>query len=149
MMNSVQALGNLTRDVQVRSTKTGKTVAAFSIAVNRYYTMPNGEQKELTDFINIVAWGALGEAAANQLHKGMRIFVEGRYSSRSYETQNGEKRYITEVTANFIAMPLQTSSTAPGSGNFQQFGQASPEPTQYVQEPFPKGNNQPDEEIPF
>lgn len=150
-MNSVQIIGNLTRDVQMRATKTGKSVAAFSVAVNRMYTMPNGEQKQLTDFVNVTAWGALAEAAANQLRKATRVFVEGRYTSRSYETQNGEKRYVTEVTANIIAIPLATVSTQSGSGDFSQFGNPQSEPVQYEQEPFPqtqKGQHA-DEDIPF
>ena len=67
-MNSVQVLGNLTRDPQIRATKTGRAVASFSIAVNRSYTTPQGEKKELTDFINVVAWGTLAEAVGNQAH---------------------------------------------------------------------------------
>lgn len=82
-MNSVQIMGNLTRDPQMRATKTGRAVASFSVAVNRTYSAPNGEQRELTDFVNVVAWGSLAEAVGNQLKKGTRVFVEGRYSSRS------------------------------------------------------------------
>ena len=58
-MNSVQVMGNLARDPQIRATKTGRAVASFSIAVNRNYTTPQGEQRELTDWINVVAWGNL------------------------------------------------------------------------------------------
>ena len=96
-MNSVQVLGNLTRDPQIRATKTGRAVASFSIAVNRAYTTP---QKEMTGFINVVAWGDLAEAVGNQLKKGTRVFVEGRYSTRSYEAQDGSRRYVTEVVTN-------------------------------------------------
>ena len=85
-MNSVQVMGNLARDPQIRATKTGRAVASFSIAVNRNYTTPQGEQRELTDWINVVAWGNLAEAVGNQLKKGTRVFVEGRYSTRSYDT---------------------------------------------------------------
>ena len=109
-MNSVQVMGNLTRDPQIRATKTGRAVASFSIAVNRAYTTPQGEVKELTDFINIVAWGGLAESVGNQLKKGTRVFVEGRYSTRSYEAQDGSRRYVTEVVANTIAIPLRSTS---------------------------------------
>ncbi len=137
-MNSVQIMGNLTRDPQMRATKTGRAVASFSVAVNRTYTAPTGEQRELTDFVNVVAWGSLAEAVGNQLKKGTRVFVEGRYSSRSYETQDGQKRYVTEVTANLIALPIgmqhsaqpaqdmggfaQPSGFSQSRGNFNQFG---------------------------
>lgn len=139
-MNSVQVMGNLTRDPQIRATKTGRAVASFSIAVNRAYTTPQGEVKELTDFINIVAWGGLAESVGNQLKKGTRVFVEGRYSTRSYEAQDGSRRYVTEVVANTIAIPLRSTSenhsVAAGfassdsgqiRGNFDQFGPSSPD----------------------
>ena len=66
-MNSVQILGNLGRDPIIRATKTGRSVASFSLAVSRNYTTPQGEQRELTDWINVVAWGPLAEAVGNQL----------------------------------------------------------------------------------
>ena len=137
-MNSVQVMGNLARDPQIRATKTGRAVASFSIAVNRNYTTPQGEQRELTDWINIVAWGNLAEAVGNQLKKGNRVFVEGRYSTRFYDTPDGQRKYVTEVVANMIAVPLgmgghsQTQAQDPGftgsenysqpKGNFSQFG---------------------------
>lgn len=68
-MNSVQILGNLGRDPIIRATKTGRSVASFSLAVSRNYTTPQGEQRELTDWINVVAWGPLAEAVGNQLKK--------------------------------------------------------------------------------
>lgn len=130
-MNSVQVLGNLTRDPQIRVTKTGRTVASFSVAVNRSYTTPQGETRELTDFINVVAWGGLAEAVGNQLKKGTRIFVEGRYSTRNYEAQDGSRRYATEVAANLIAIPLQTKNTgnniSQAKGDFSQFGTMEPD----------------------
>lgn len=118
-MNSVQILGNLGRDPIIRATKTGRSVASFSLAVSRNYTTPQGEQRELTDWINVVAWGPLAEAVGNQLKKGSRVFVEGRISSRSYDAQDGTKRYVTEVVANTIAVPLGTprsSSYGPQQG---------------------------------
>lgn len=118
-MNSVQILGNLGRDPVIRATKTGRSVASFSVAVSRNYTTPQGEQRELTDWINVVAWGPLAEAVGNQLKKGSRVFVEGRISSRSYDAQDGTKRYVTEVVANTIAVPIGTprsSSYGPQQG---------------------------------
>ena len=114
-MNSVQIVGNLTRDPQIRATKTGRPVASFSVAVNRSYVSQTGEQKEITDYINVVAWGAIAEAVGNQLKKGSRVFVEGRYTTRSYETPDGQKRYVTEVTANLVALPLGGSGHSAGN----------------------------------
>jgi len=118
-MNSVQILGNLARDPEVRFTKTGRAVATFNVAATSEYVDGNGEVKEQTSFINCVAWGKLGEAVGN-LRKGNRCFVEGRLNTRSYKTQDGQKRYITEVIANFVGQSLQVQSNEPS--NFDSFG---------------------------
>lgn len=122
-MNSVQILGNLARDPEVRFTKTGRAVATFTVAAtNTYIDSQTQETKEQTAFINCVAWGKLGEAAGN-LRKGSRCFVEGRLQTRSYETQDGQKRYVTEVVANFVGQGLDTnvSSFDAGTSNFDSF----------------------------
>ncbi|WP_297038956.1 single-stranded DNA-binding protein [uncultured Dialister sp.] len=142
-MNSVWILGNLARDPVVRATKTGRNVASFTVAVNRNFTTPQGEVKELTDWVQVTAWGALAEAVGNQLHKGNRVMVEGRYSTRSYDAKDGTKRYVTEVVAALIARPLDTRVDAEQRGDFSQFGQ--PRPLQ-DNAPFPAGH---DEDIPF
>lgn len=105
-MNSVQILGNLGKDPVLRATKTGRAVASLSVAVNRTFTSPQGEQREITDWVNVTAWGSLAEAAGNQLRKGTRVFVEGRFTTRSYDTPDGQKRWVSEVTANIIALPI-------------------------------------------
>lgn len=120
-MNTVQILGNLTKDPEVRFTKTGKAVATFTVAAtNTYIGSTTNETKEQTSFINVVAWGKLGETAGN-LHKGNRCFVEGRLQTRSYETQDGQKRYVTEVLANFVGTSLTNDETA--FSNFDGFAQ--------------------------
>ena len=126
-MNSVQIIGNLARDPQVRATKTGRAVASFTVAVNNSFTTPQGERREVTDWINVVAWGSLAEAVGNQLRKGSRVFVEGRYTTRSYDDQNGQRRWATEVTANMVAVSLvspshQQPQSAPFGGNTQGYG---------------------------
>ena len=124
-MNSVQILGNLARDPEVRFTKTGRAVATFTVAAtNTYVDSTTNETKEQTAFINVVAWGKLGEAAGN-LRKGSRCFVEGRLQTRSYETQDGQKRYVTEVVANFVGTSLTNNETA--SSNFDSFAQPQDE----------------------
>lgn len=170
-MNAVQLLGNLERDPIIRATRTGRAVASFSIAVSRIYTTPQGEQRELTDWINIVAWEPLAEAVRSELKKGSRVFVAGRISTRSYDAQDGTKRYVTEVVAETICRQLQTPSNNGQSygngqysggqqggshGNFGQFGEARPEKPPMEQENlplgqrnvhFPAGNQ--GEDIPF
>lgn len=134
-MNSVEIIGNLTRDPQMRATKSGKSVASFSVAVNRKYTAPDGTEKEAADFVNVVAWGALADAVGNQLKKGSRVFIEGRYTTRTYESQQGGKKYITEVNANMIAIPLDIRQQRDASG-FNQFGNPIHEEQKYSQSGF-------------
>lgn len=117
-MNTVQILGNLAREPEVRYTNTGKAVATFTVAASNTFIDSNNETKEQTAFINCVAWGALGESVGN-LRKGNRAFVEGRLQTRSYETQDGQKRYVTEVVANFVGTSLMNGDA--GTSNFDSF----------------------------
>lgn len=121
-MNTVQILGNLARDPEVRYTQSGKAVATFNVAASNTFTSSDGETKEQTAFINCVAWGALGESVGN-LRKGNRAFVEGRLQTRSYETQDGQKRYVTEVVANFVGTSLMNGDA--GTSNFDSFENAN------------------------
>ena len=123
-MNSVQLLGNLARDPEVRYTQSGRAVATFTIAAsNTYIDSATNETKEQTAFINCVAWGKLGEAVGNY-RKGNRLFVEGRIQTRSYETQDGQKRYVAEVVAGFVGVSLLTESSEPS--NFNNFDATDP-----------------------
>ena len=121
-MNTVQILGNLTRDPEVRYTQSGKAVATFNVAASNTFTSSDGETKEQTAFINCVAWGKLGESVGN-LRKGNRAFVEGRLQTRIYETQDGQKRYVTEVVANFVGTSLMNGDA--GTSNFDSFENAN------------------------
>ena len=123
-MNTVQILGNLARDPEVRYTKSGKAVATFTVAASNTYIDSNNETKEQTAFVNCVAWGKTGEAVGN-LRKGGRCFVEGRLQTRSYENADGQKKYVTEVVANFVGTSLANDETA--SSNFDSFEQPQDE----------------------
>ena len=90
-MNTVQILGNLARDPEVRYTQSGRAVATFTVAAtNTYIDSATNETKEQTAFVNCVGWGKLGN-----YRKGNRLFVEGRIQTRSYEDSNGQKKYVT------------------------------------------------------
>lgn len=123
-MNTIQILGNLARDPEVRYTKSGKAVATFTVAASNTYIDSNNETKEQTAFVNCVAWGKTGEAVGN-LRKGNRCFVEGRLQTRSYENADGQKKYVTEVVANFVGTSLTNDETA--SSNFDSFEQPKDE----------------------
>ena len=120
-MNKVILMGRLTRDAEIRYSQgeSATAIARFSLAVDRRFRRDGDDQN--TDFINCVAWGKLGEAAGN-LRKGSRCFVEGRLQTRSYETQDGQKRYVTEVVANFVGQSLDMNTNSfEGGSNFDSF----------------------------
>src|SRR3954471_19852394 len=99
--NQVILMGNLTRDPELRTTPNGATVCSFSLALNRSYKNAEGNWTEATDFIDIVAWGPLGERVAQYLTKGRPALVSGRLQSRNWE-QDGQKRSKVEVVANDV-----------------------------------------------
>lgn len=96
--NQVVLMGNLTRDPELRTTPSGQSVCSFSLALNRSYKNASGEWTEATDYVDIVAWAALGERVAQYLTKGRPALVSGRLQSRSWE-QDGQKRSKLEVVA--------------------------------------------------
>lgn len=118
-MNTVQIMGNLARDPEVRYTQSGRAVATFTVAAsNKYIDSATNETKEQTAFVKCVAWGKLGEAVGNY-RKGNCLFVEGRIQTRSYEAQDGQKKYVTEVIAGFVGLSaLNDAATASNFDNF-------------------------------
>jgi single-strand DNA-binding protein len=96
--NQVVLMGNLTRDPELRQTPNGQNVCSFSLALNRSYKGSDGNWQEATDYIDVVAWGPLGERVAQYLSKGRPCLVNGRLQSRTWE-QDGQKRSKVEVVA--------------------------------------------------
>ena len=116
MINKAILMGRLTRDPELRHTGTGTPVCSFSVAVDNGY----GENKR-TDFINCVAWNKTAEFVTNYFGKGKMIIVDGRIQSRSWEDQNGEKRYATEVIAERVGFgetKTAESGTSGGQGGY-------------------------------
>lgn len=99
-MNKVVLIGNLTKDIELNTTSSGISVARFTLAVSRKFTNAEGEKE--TDFINIVAWRALAENSSKYLYKGDKAAVVGTLQTRSYETEDGSKKFVTEVVANEV-----------------------------------------------
>lgn len=111
--NQVILMGNLTRDPELRQTPNGTSVCSFSLALNRSYKGANGEWQETTDYIDVVAWGPLGERVAQYLSKGRPCLVNGRLQSRSWEDkESGAKRSKVEVNAQDV-----TFLGGPGGGD--------------------------------
>lgn len=100
-MNKVILIGRLTKDVELRYTQTNNiAVASFSLAVNRKFVKP-GEERQ-ADFFNIIAWNKLAENISKYLFKGNQVAISGRLETRSWDDQNGQKHYVTEVIAEEI-----------------------------------------------
>lgn len=141
-MNKVFLVGNLARDPEVRYTQTGKAVASFSIAVNRF-SGSAGNGQNTADFIPIVAWDKLAEICGNNLIKGRKILVEGRMQVRNYEGKDGVKRYVTEIVAQNIEFMDSKQSQSRAADDSGAPAVASSSANAFGSEVFP------DEEIPF
>lgn len=102
MINNVVLVGRLTKDLDLRYTSNGTAVATFSIAVNRSFTNQNGQRD--ADFINCVIWRKLAESMANFTRKGSLVGIEGHIQTRSYDNQQGQKVYVTEVVVESFSL---------------------------------------------
>ena len=111
-MNKVILMGRLTKDPEVKQTPSNIAVCSFTIACDRRFKSQNGERQ--SDFINCVAWRQQATLLGNYFHKGSRIAVVGSLQSRSYDDQNGQKRYVTEVVVDEIEF-VDTRSEAQGA----------------------------------
>ena len=100
MLNRIVLIGRLTKDPELRYTPNGKAVASFTLAVDRPFKNQQGERE--ADFINIVVWGTQAENCANYLAKGKLAAADGRLQIRSYDGQDGQRRWITEVVADTV-----------------------------------------------
>ncbi|RMZ49752.1 single-stranded DNA-binding protein [Flavobacteriaceae bacterium PRS1] len=104
LRNKVQLIGNLGNDPEIINLESGKKLAKFSIATNESYKNSKGEKVTDTQWHNVVAWGKTAEIIEKYVTKGKEVAIEGKLTSRSYETKEGEKRYITEVVCNELLM---------------------------------------------
>lgn len=111
-LNKVMVIGNVGSDPEMRFTPAGKPVTSFRIATNRVYTTPEGERKEETEWFTVVAWNRLAEQCNQFLGKGRLVYAEGRFRTRSWEGQDGQKHYRTEIIANQVSF-LDKRSAAP------------------------------------
>jgi single-strand DNA-binding protein len=107
MSNQITVVGNLTREPELRYTPTGAAVAKFGLAVNRFYTNRNGEKVEQTDFFTVNAWRQLAENIAETCKVGTRVIVSGRLQSRTWETEEGQKRTVVEIEADEVGPSLR------------------------------------------
>lgn len=142
MINRVVLVGRLTKDADLKYTSSGTAVASFTLAVNRQFTNQSGERE--ADFINCVVWRKQAESLANFTRKGSLIGVEGRLQTRSYDNQQGQRVYVTEVVVDSFSLlepkaaneerqqPQQTQQTNRPANN-----QARADKQQYQQDNLP------------
>ena len=115
MFNKITIIGNLGTDPEMRYTPSGSAVTSFSVATNRRYTR-NGETVDETEWFRVNAWGRLAETTNQYLEKGSLVYVEGRLSSRPWQTQNGDLRAGNEIFAQELKFLPRAGQAAPGGG---------------------------------
>ena len=140
-MNKVVLIGRLTRDPELRYTGSNTPVASFTLAVNRNFSNQQGERE--ADFINVVVWRNQAENVKNYLTQGSQAAVEGRIQTRSYDDQNGQRRYVTEVIADNVEF-LGSRNSSSNSNNMNNSGSthnAEPTPYDFADNASPKGTD--------
>lgn len=125
-VNKVILVGNVGKDPEVRHLEGGASVATITLATSeRYKDRNSGETKELTEWHTIVAWRQLADLAERFIRKGSQIYVEGKLRSRSWDDQNNQKRYVTEILADTIQLLGRRSDQAVPEGGAYDQGQAA------------------------
>ena len=133
MINSVVLVGRLTRDIELRKTQSGLSVASFTIACDRRLSQEQKNNNEQSaDFINCVAWRGSADFLGQYSHKGDTVGVEGRIQTRNYD-RDGQRVYVVEVLANSVNL-LHSKQTVQS----QEQASYEPQPTQATQEPKPQ-----------
>ncbi len=151
-LNKVILVGNLGKDPEVRSIPNGAKVANFSIATTERYTDKQGQKVDKTEWHRIVMWRGLAEVAERYLKKGSMICIEGKLTTRSWEDQNGQKRYTTEILADNMQMlggrnqQSEGGSSMGGYDNNQQPAQSFSPSMQSSSESMPPA---PEDDLPF
>lgn len=113
-LNKVMIIGNVGSEPEMRFTPNGNPVTSFRVATNHIYTTPEGERKQETEWFSVVAWGRLAEQCNQFLTKGRLVYAEGRLRTHSWETQDGQRHYRTEVIANRVTfLDRQAAAVSP------------------------------------
>lgn len=98
-VNKVILIGNISHDPQIKETAGGQPVTTFGVATHRYFTTKSGENKSVTEFHNIVAWGGIAKRCADTLKKGKLVYIEGYLKTRAFDLGEGKRSFRTEVVA--------------------------------------------------
>ena len=125
-LNKVMIIGNVGGDPEMRFTPNGHPVTTFRVATNRRFDSADGERKEETEWFSVVAWNKLAEQCNQFLSKGRLVYVEGRFRTRTWENQEGQKQFRTEVVANTVSS-LDRPPAASGDNNPNDSNDITPE----------------------
>lgn len=147
-LNRTTLIGRLTRDPEVRSTPSGRSVASITIATGRAWTDQNGQKQKESEFHNVVMWAKLADIAGQYLKKGARLYVEGRLKTREWTGQDGVKRYRTEIIGENMIMLDGPRSGASGqstssSSSAPSYSEQESQPQEVIEEEIKV------EDIPF
>ncbi len=145
-VNKAIILGNLGADPEIRTTSGGQNVANFRVATNRTWTDRSGQRQEQTEWHNIVAWAKLAGIVEQYLKKGDQVYVEGRLQTRSWEDQNGQQRWTTEIVAQEMTMLGGSGGGAPGG---QRRGGREGSGGGYDEDSGPDPVTEEDDDVPF
>lgn len=146
-VNKVILIGNLGEDPELRYISSGDAVCNMSLATNESYTDSDGNEVQKTEWHDVVAWGRLGEVCNEYLDKGSQVYFEGKLQSRSWEDDDGNTRYSTEVKAQEMMFLDSNRNGTPGGDGAMHQSDPAPEPTSQArdgQEDF-----EPSDDLPF
>ncbi len=113
-MNKILVIGNVGNDPEMRYTPSGSAVTSFRLATNRVYTTSDGERREETEWFSVNAWGRLAEQCNNYVTKGMRVYAEGRLSTRTWTGNDGQNRVSLEINADRVLFLDRAGGVAGG-----------------------------------
>jgi len=145
-VNKVILIGNLGKDPEVRHLENGATVANFSIATSESFNDKNtGERREITDWHNIVVWRGLAKIVEQYLKKGSKVYIEGKLKTRSWQDENNNTRYTTEVVADNMTMlsRADAQNNAGGGSNYPPTKEITPVT------PVTQIKSEPEDDLPF
>ena len=150
-VNKVILIGNVGQDPKITYYEGGNCVAQLSLATTeKGYTLQNGTQvPDRTEWHNIVLWRGLAETAEKYVHKGDKLYIEGKIRTRSYDDQTGAKRYVTEVFADTMEMLTPKSASVSGNAPFAPQAGATAQPQQPVQPQAAPAQDNPTDDLPF
>ena len=116
MLNKVMLIGNLGKDPEMRYTQSGTAVATFNLATTERWKDKDGQMQDTTEWHRIVVWQKLAEICGTYLHKGSKVYIEGKLQTRKWQDQNGNDKYTTEIIAREMKMLDSKGSADTGSG---------------------------------